>query len=114
MHGELHGSGPDVFTICRPHRHMPPGKILHAVKAAEQLSPTAQHFVEKSVDSLATEFGGRQSRATIERIMDDSLEQLVGRGHDVSSDDFVPTLAHRFTRERLKALDRVHEPAGRA
>jgi arsenate reductase (thioredoxin) len=35
--------------------------------------------------------------------MDDSLEQLVG---DAQVDDFVPTLAHRFARERLKALGR--------
>jgi arsenate reductase len=39
--------------------------------------------------------------------MDDSLRELAG---DAQVDDFVPTLAHRFTRERLKALGRVLGP----
>lgn len=37
--------------------------------------------------------------------MDDSLRQLV-RGAEV--EDFVPALAHRFTRERLRALTHAH------
>jgi protein-tyrosine-phosphatase len=71
------------------------------------LSPTARLHVEKAVDGLVEEFGHHQSRETIERLMDDSLRQLV-RGAEV--EDFVPALAHRFTRERLKALTRAHGP----
>ena len=41
--------------------------------------------------------------------MDDSLRQLVP---DVEVDDFVPTLAHRFARERLKALGRARGAEG--
>jgi arsenate reductase (thioredoxin) len=67
------------------------------------LNEATRLHVEKAVDSLVEEFEGTQSRETIERVMDDSLRQLVG---DAQVDDFVPTLAHRFTRERLKALER--------
>jgi arsenate reductase (thioredoxin) len=67
------------------------------------LNEATRLHVEKAVDSLVEEFAGTQSRETIQRVMDDSLRQLVG---DAQVDDFVPTLAHRFARERLKALDR--------
>jgi arsenate reductase len=73
----------------------------------QELSPTARLHVEKAVDGLVDEFGDRHSRATIEQLMEDSLRQLV-RGAQV--EDFLPALAHRFTRERLKALDRSQGP----
>jgi arsenate reductase len=72
-----------------------------------ELSPTARLHVEKAVDSLLEEFGDRHSREEVEQIMDDSLRRLV-RGAEV--EDFVPALAHRFARERLKALGRAHGP----
>jgi arsenate reductase (thioredoxin) len=72
------------------------------------MSAVAQHHVEKAVDSLIDEFGDHHSRATVERLMDDSVQQLIARGAEV--DDFVPTLAHRFTRERLKAIARAQGP----
>lgn len=75
--------------------------------AAVELSPVTRGHVEKAVDALVEEFGELHSRETVERVMDDSLRQLV-RGVEV--DDFVPTLAHRFSRERLKALARAHGP----
>ena len=74
------------------------------MSAREQLRPGARHHVEKAVESLEEEFDGTHSRETIERVMDDSLQQLV---HDAEVDDFLPTLAHRFARERLKALGRA-------
>lgn len=73
------------------------------MSAREQLNPVARHHVEKAVESLEEEFDGAHSRETIERVMDDSLQQLV---RDAEVDDFLPTLAHRFARERLKALGR--------
>jgi arsenate reductase (thioredoxin) len=73
------------------------------MSAREQLSPVARHHIEKAVESLEEEFDEAHSRETIDRVMEDSLEQLV---RDAEVDDFVPTLAHRFTRERLKALGR--------
>jgi arsenate reductase len=77
------------------------------MSAREQLNPVARHHVEKAIESLEEEFDEAHSRETIERVMDDSLQQLV-RGAEV--DDFVPTLAHRFARERLKALGRARGP----
>jgi arsenate reductase (thioredoxin) len=76
-----------------------------------ELSPAAKLHIEKAVDGLVEEFGHHHSRETIERIMDDSLRQLVD-GAEV--EDFVPALAHRFARERLKALGRAHGPEGKA
>jgi arsenate reductase (thioredoxin) len=76
--------------------------------SAHQLSPVARLHIEKAVAELAEEFGHHQSRATIERIMDDSLRRLVRDGSQV--EDFMPALAYRFTRERLKALARAHGP----
>jgi hypothetical protein len=42
-----------------------------------ELSTTARLHIEKAVDGLVEEFGHHQSRETIERLMDDSLRQLV-------------------------------------
>jgi arsenate reductase (thioredoxin) len=72
-----------------------------------ELTETTWLHVEKAVDSLVEEFGELHSRETVQRVMDDSLRQL---GGGVQVDDFVPTLSHRFARERLKALARAHGP----
>jgi arsenate reductase len=77
------------------------------VTSGIELTPTTRLHVEKAVDSLVEEFRDTHSRETIDRVMSDSLRRLV-RGAEV--DDFVPTLAHRFARERLKALSRAHGP----
>ena len=77
------------------------------MSARVELDDTTRLHIEKAVDSLVDEFGEVQSRETIQRVMEDSLRQLVG---DAQVDDFVPTLAHRFARERLKALGRALGP----
>jgi arsenate reductase len=77
------------------------------VSAVDELNPVARGHVERAIESLADEFGEMHSRAVIERVMDDSVHMLVG---DAEVDDFLPTLAHRFARERLKALGRAHGP----
>jgi protein-tyrosine-phosphatase len=77
------------------------------MSAVDELSPVAKLHVTRAVDALADEFDETHSRETIERVMDDSVRQLVGRAE---VDDFLPTLAHRFTRERLKAMGRAHGP----
>jgi arsenate reductase (thioredoxin) len=74
------------------------------VSAVDELSPVARQHVERAVDALVDEFGDQCSRETIERLMDDSVRQLVRRAE---VDDFLPTLAHRFTRERLRAMGRA-------
>jgi arsenate reductase len=77
------------------------------VSTAGELSSTAKLHIERAVDGLAAEFEGVHSRETIQRIVDDSVRQLV-RGAEV--EDFLPALAHRYARERLKALGRAHGP----
>ena len=71
--------------------------------AVTELSPVARLHIEKATDALVDEFEGVHSRETIERIVDASVNQLA-RGAEV--EDFLPALAHRFARERLKALAR--------
>jgi arsenate reductase len=75
--------------------------------ATSELSPETKHHIDKAVDVLVEEFGQHQPRESIQRIMDDSVSQLAG---SAQVEDFVPALAHRFTRERLKALARAHGP----
>jgi protein-tyrosine-phosphatase len=66
----------------------------------EILDPVTQHHVRQAAEALADEFAGVFSQATIERYIADSLDRLEGARINV----YVPVLAHRFARERLKAL----------
>ncbi len=78
-----------------------------SMSAVDELSPVAQQRVQRAIDALVDEFGDVHSRETIERVMNESVVQLV---RPAEIDDFLPTLAHRFTRERLKAMGRAHGP----
>ena len=64
------------------------------------LDPVTQHHVRLAADALTDEFAGIFSQETIERYIAESLD-LLG---DTRINVFVPVLAHRFARERLKAL----------
>jgi arsenate reductase len=64
------------------------------------LDPVTQHHVRQAADALTDEFAGVFSQETIERYIAESLH-LLG---DARINVFVPVLAHRFARERLKAL----------
>lgn len=55
-----------------------------------------------SVVSLVDEFGDRYPRPEIERLVRDSLGRLLP---NAEVNDFVPTLAYRFARQRLLASD---------
>ena len=66
----------------------------------QRVDPITQHHVHRAAEALEDEFRGVFSRGTIERYIGDSLD-LLG---DVHFSDFVPVLAHRFARERLRAL----------
>jgi arsenate reductase len=66
----------------------------------QALDPVTQHHVNQAADRLADEFAGIFSRETIARYMEES-QDLLG---EARINVFVPVLAHRFTRERLKAL----------
>jgi protein-tyrosine-phosphatase len=67
---------------------------------SQALDPVTQHHVRQAADRLKEEFAGIFSVETIERYIGDSLDLLGNSRINV----FVPVLAHRFARERLKAL----------
>jgi arsenate reductase len=64
------------------------------------LDPLTREHVEKAAVALQREFEGVFSRETIARYIAESVDLLGGARINV----FVPVLAHRFARERLKAL----------
>jgi protein-tyrosine-phosphatase len=67
---------------------------------AETLDPVTRHHINQAADRLAEEFAGIFSQETIVRYMTESTDLLGEARINV----FVPVLAHRFARERLKAL----------
>jgi arsenate reductase len=64
------------------------------------LDPVTQHHVNQAAERLAGEFKGVFSEETIARYIGESLD-LLG---DARVNVFVPVLAHRFARERLRAF----------
>jgi arsenate reductase len=67
---------------------------------SQAIDPVTQHHINQAADRLAEEFAGIFSQETIARYMAES-QDLLG---DANISVYVPVLAHRFTRERLKAL----------
>jgi arsenate reductase (thioredoxin) len=67
---------------------------------SDVLDPVTQYHVHRAAERLADEFAGIFSEQTIERYIAESLDLLGGARINV----FVPVLAHRFARERLRAL----------
>jgi arsenate reductase (thioredoxin) len=67
---------------------------------SQTLDPVTQHHVRQAAQRLAEEFRGIYSEETIERYIAESLDLLGGARINV----YVPVLAHRFARERLRAL----------
>jgi protein-tyrosine-phosphatase len=66
----------------------------------QALDPVTQHHINQAAERLADEFAGIFSQETIARYMAESQE-LLG---ETKLNVFVPVLAHRFARERLRAL----------
>jgi arsenate reductase len=73
------------------------------------IDPVTQHHIDQAADRLADEFGGVFSRETIARYMAES-QDLLG---EARVNVFVPVLAHRFARERLKALAQAEGKLGK-
>jgi arsenate reductase (thioredoxin) len=67
---------------------------------SQALDPVTQNHVRQAAKRLKDEFAGVFSEGTIERYIGESLDLLGSSRINV----FVPVLAHRFARERLKAL----------
>ena len=65
-----------------------------------QLDAVTQAHVDKATDDLCVEFAGIFSRETVARFVGESIVSLA----DAHFADFVPVLAYRFARERLRAL----------
>jgi arsenate reductase (thioredoxin) len=66
----------------------------------QMIDPVTQHHINQAADRLAEEFDGIFSQDTIARYMAESTDLLGEPKINV----FVPVLAHRFCRERLRAL----------
>ena len=67
---------------------------------SQALDPVTQQHVRNLTKGLVSEFAGVFSQETIQRFIEESVELLDGSRINV----FVPVLAHRFARERLRAL----------
>jgi arsenate reductase (thioredoxin) len=70
------------------------------VNGLEILDPVTRLHVERAAEALQREFAGVFSRETIARFMAESVDLLGEARINV----FVPVLAHRFARERLRAF----------
>ena len=67
---------------------------------SQALDPVTLNHIQRVTEGLVGEFAGVFSRETIERYITESVE-LLG---ETKVNVFVPVLAHRFARERLRAL----------
>src|SRR4249919_868400 len=74
--------------------------ISEEVSMPQAIDPVTQHHLDQAAERLAEEFAGVFSQETIARYMAES-QDLLG---EAKINVFVPVLAHRFARERLKAL----------
>jgi protein-tyrosine-phosphatase len=75
----------------------------------QALDPVTQRHIDQAAERLAEEFAGIFSQETIARYMAESTD-LLG---DARINVFVPVLAHRFARERLRALAQAQGIVGK-
>jgi arsenate reductase (thioredoxin) len=68
------------------------------------LTVDQQHTLLTAARTLATEFAGTFGTETIERFLHTSYDQLAGRAVIAN---YLPLLAERFARQRLRALARI-------
>lgn len=68
-----------------------------------------QHL-RQAAERLRREFDGRLNAETIERLLTDSVESLAANAEHLM---WIPLLAERFTRDRLRALERLETPTMR-
>ena len=72
--------------------------------AEGKLTTEQQLQIRQSSERLQRQFEGQLNTETIQRFMNDSLEMLLPRA---TTTTWVPLLAERFTRDRLRALLRL-------
>jgi protein-tyrosine-phosphatase len=64
--------------------------------------------IREAAERLKRRFAGELNTETIERFMNESLDMLVQRAH---TSTWIPLLAERFARDRLRALIRLESDA---
>jgi arsenate reductase len=74
----------------------------------EDLTPDKQHALRSAATNLQLEFDGIFSVETIEQFLATSYDQFASRATVVS---FLPLMAERFARQRLKALAKLEGKA---
>jgi arsenate reductase (thioredoxin) len=72
------------------------------------LTTAEQLQIRQAAERLRRQFAGVLNTETIERFMNDSLDRLVQRA---TTSTWVPLLAERFARDRLRALVRLESDA---
>ncbi|HEX7311771.1 MAG TPA: arsenate reductase ArsC [Gaiellaceae bacterium] len=75
----------------------------------QALDPVTQRHVDNLAEGLVQEFTGVFAAETIHRYISESVDLLGGSRINV----YVPVLAHRFARERLKALAQAEGIVGK-
>jgi arsenate reductase len=76
---------------------------------SQALDPVTRHHIDNLTKALVSEFAGIFSPETINRYITESVDLLGSSRITV----FVPVLAHRFARERLKALGQAEGIVGK-
>lgn len=69
-----------------------------------ELSSTDQNHLAQAAERLRREFDGQLNTETVQRLLDDSVRELTTRAQHSM---WVPLLAERFTRDRLRAILRL-------
>lgn len=69
-----------------------------------ELSVTEQNHLAQAAERLRREFDGQLNTETVQRLLDDSVRDLRERAEHSM---WVPLLAERFTRDRLRAILRL-------
>lgn len=72
-----------------------------------ELTTTDRLHITQGAERLRLEFEGKLNTETIERFMEDSVDQLAARA---GLSMWIPLLAERFARDRLRALVRLEAP----
>jgi arsenate reductase len=72
------------------------------------LTTAEQLQIREAAERLQRRFAGQLNSETIERFMNESLDMLVARAN---TSTWVPLLAERFARDRLRALVRLESDA---
>ena len=71
-----------------------------SIALVEATDPQVELHLRKCRESLQADFGEVHEQATIDQIFDDSVQLLRGEGN---FDDYIPALAEKLARDRLKA-----------